>query len=166
MKWLRAFRRSTIFVDVLLVLGAIVAIMGLSMFVHFNAKKTLSTTELEQPVAYAEQTEANTVADPPTENTSPDNKTSQPDASTKSTALPASSTPVTSTVAKVCDNIKKAQLTSKYNSDVASENNAFNKSVLGLSVLTPVYKNLYNLHQATLGSLLSNLNGALAAINC
>jgi len=168
MKWLRNFRRSTIFVDVLLVMGAIIAIMGLSMFVHFNGKKAFIAAEVKSPVAKVDQAEAQTVANPsPTENNeeAPD----QPAGSTsaaKATTLPSTPSTTSLPAAKACDNIKKALLTSKYNEDVAAENNSFNQSILGLSVLSPLYKSLLSTHQANLDRLLSNLNNSMAAINC
>jgi len=173
MKWLRAFRSSTIFVDVLLLIVAVVAIMGLTMFVHFNGKKALGNTALKTPVADAEAREAQAIANP-----NPDsNQETKTDTATKPSSENSPSTqdavaqttpalPANQLVKATCDSAKRTQASIQYNKDVSKENSSFEESIVGLPLLSPLYSTLKTQHTNALSVLETNYSSLLRSINC
>lgn len=173
---LRKIRNSAIFIDMLLVVVAIVAIIGLATFVHLRGVQASVRTE-KQTI----QQNNSVHAEPLTiEATTPTTDESPASSAASSASEVAANTPTASTTntingvaAATCDEAKKLLLLSQYGENVAKENSLYqNKlSLLGspLSFTSTALQkatSLLQAHETTLTSLKKAVNAQLQLLKC
>lgn len=181
MKWLRSIRNSALFVDLLLIVVAIIAIVGLATFVrlhnsntpkaHGQTNKLTLTNQHLEPLAVADEgvvDGAHTPA-PGTTNSNPSQPAPSPELRA---ASPLPSLPITIPAQAVCDELRKQEILRIYNQDVTKENSAYNtqvnnsRSLIGILDLNSLLDSLLKQHQLTLNTLLASLQKQLATISC
>lgn len=176
MQWLRKVRNGAYFVDILLVIAALIAIIGLATFVHlrsgkapkaFDKKATINTSA--EHIAYASPT--------PDNSGPPSGQGGKADVNGASTSDKTSADPESASEPPLisrCNEPKKTELVDNYHKAITKENNRYQselakkQSLLGLvgAALQQTMAILLNEHKSLLNQLNLKLDTDLAAINC
>lgn len=179
---LQQFRKSAIFIDIILVAGAIIAIIGLAAFVHLRGLN--KSSHAEKPTLHSSgAVYAEPLQPDPSPPNSPESNAS--DASSNPTPSPAAcqndctqpenpaENMADGALEVTCDQAKKLLLLAQYSRDVIEENKAYQKSLTLLSAPLSLAGNtlssaasLLSGHEAKLSSLKSAANTQLKLLKC
>ena len=185
MEWLRKIKSGAVYVDILLVLGAIVAIIGLGVFVRMRSGPVPNAPAPATPVNLSSQHIESIDENNKTLSTadSPAIESRIPDTSPPLQVRPEQLTPkpniteplIDTVIAPICDEIKKLQLIDTYDQAVADENSNYQQRQNDEierqldNLLEPVYNlanDLLGQNLEILEQLHDQLVSDLAAINC
>jgi|GEM_PF-5304468 len=191
MERLRKIRNSVYFLDVLLALAVILAIIGLAVFARLHASKSplVSAQTSKVGTIFNKATPLSPISDVPNDDKSNSGSSDVKGAKTNTPSsdnslddcynscgdtlptLPISSVPV---VTPACDEAKKAVLMRDYNAAVDKENQRYNQEIrtrqrlLGSAYMSldEIIAALFPEHQRILNDLLNSLHANLSAIGC
>jgi len=185
MERLRKIKNAALLVDILLIIGAVIAILGLATFIHFRGENHTNSTQKASALAvnsqHLDQLENADTPAPKTPTPTSDNsrvksaETTTPSRMCGSACVtqPLSPPQIAPVVLPrpTCDELKKIQLLDDYNRKLSTENSRYNtdlKSKRGLfgAIDAALSKALSLLHQQTLTKLLAILKNDLAKVYC